>query len=108
MQSSNGPRRNFLRRVAGFAGLSAAAAPPFAAQAQQRQSAADYSFLSRYARAQNYKSLKQSSFDRTGGNEDYWPMGPGATQEVFNSAGPGVITHIWFTIAADSPHHLKE
>ncbi|HEY3840464.1 MAG TPA: glycoside hydrolase family 172 protein, partial [Bryobacteraceae bacterium] len=61
-----------------------------------------------YARKQNYKSLKQSSFDRTGGNSDRWPIAPGATQEVFNSAGPGVITHIWFTIAAQSPTHLKE
>src|SRR5438105_14292304 len=103
MQSSEAPRRNFLRRMAGVAGLSAAAA-----QGQQRQGAGDHPFLSHYARAQNYKSLKQSSFDRTGGNDDYWPMEPGATQEVFNSAGPGVITHIWFTIAADSPNHLKE
>src|SRR5205085_11507217 len=58
--------------------------------------------------AQNYRSLKQSSFDQTGGNSDRWPIAPGATQEVFNSAGPGVITHIWFTIAAQSTNHLKE
>ena len=64
--------------------------------------------LPRYARALNYKSLKQSSFDRTGGNSDRWPIAPGATQEVFRSSGPGVITHIWFTIAAQSGNHLKE
>ena len=29
-------------------------------------------------------------------------------REVFNATGPGVITHIWFTIAARSDHHLKE
>jgi len=108
MQSSNAARRNFIRRIAGFAGLSAAAASPSVAQGQQRQGPGEYPFLSRYARAQNYKSLKQSSFDRSGGNQDYWPMAPGATQEVFNSAGPGVITHIWFTIAAESSNHLKE
>jgi hypothetical protein len=56
----------------------------------------------------NYRSLKQSSFDRTGGNADRWPIAPGGTQEVFNSQGPGVITHIWFTIAAESTNHLKE
>src|ERR1035438_6165510 len=61
-----------------------------------------------YARQQNYKSLKQSSFDRTGGNSDRWPIPPGATQELFSSDGPGIITHIWFTIAAESPNHLKE
>ncbi len=108
MPISDAPRRNFLRRLAGFAGLSAAAAAPSAAQGQAREGAGGPPFLSRYARAQNYKSLKQSSFDRTGGNQDYWPVAPGATQELFNATGPGVISHIWFTIAAESANHLKE
>src|SRR5579872_6596080 len=106
MPISGQPRRGFLQRLAGLAGVSAAAASP-AAMAQQRQGG-EQPFLSRYARAQNYKSLKQSSYDRTGGNDDAWPMAPGATQELFNSAGPGIITHIWFTIAAESSQHLKE
>src|SRR6266849_3214599 len=103
-----GPRRRFLRRIAGLAGFSAVAAAPAGAQGQQRGATGDPPFLSRYARAQNYKSLKQSSYDRTGGNDDYCPMAAGATQELFNSSGPGVITHIWFTIAAESSNHLKE
>ena len=106
MHVPNAPRRNFLRRLAGFAGFSAVAAAPSAAPAQQRDGAQP--FLSRYARTQNHKTLKQSSYDRTGGNDDYWPIAPGATQELFNSSGPGIITHIWFTIAAESSHHLKE
>jgi hypothetical protein len=61
-----------------------------------------------YARLRNYKSLKQSSFDRTGGNADAFHIAPGGELEVFQSAGPGIITHIWFTIAARSGHHLKE
>ena len=108
MPNSRAPRRGFLQRMAGLAGFYGLAAPPSNAQGSQRSGSADPPFLSRYARAQNYKSLKQSSFDRTGGNEDYWPMAAGATQELFNSTGPGVITHIWFTIAAESDHHLKE
>src|SRR5579864_5688419 len=108
MPNPRAPRRGFLQHVAGVAGFYGLAAAPANAQGPQRQGSGDPPFLSRYARAQNYKSLKQSSFDRTGGNADYWPMAPGATQEVFNSSGPGVITHIWFTIAADSDHHLKE
>jgi Protein of unknown function (DUF2961) len=99
------PRRGFLRRLAGFTGLAAVAGQrPASAQSP----VADASLLPRYARAQNYKSLKQSSFDRTGGNSDRWPIAPGATQELFRSDGPGIITHIWFTIAAQSPNHLKE
>jgi len=61
-----------------------------------------------YALTQDYRSLKQSSYDRTGGNADRWPIDAGDTKEIFNSTGPGVITHLWFTIAAESPGHLKE
>ena len=85
-----------------------AAAAPAAAQAQSQAAAPIGSFLPRYTRAQNYKSLKQSSFDKTGGNRDAWPIAPGAVQEVFNAQGPGIISHIWFTIAAQSGDHLKE
>jgi hypothetical protein len=43
---------------------------------------------------QDYKSLKQSSHDPTGGNADRWPIRPGATQELFNQSGAGLVTHI--------------
>jgi hypothetical protein len=33
---------------------------------------------------------------------------PGGVQEVFRADGPGVISHVWFTIAAQQRHHLKE
>jgi Protein of unknown function (DUF2961) len=61
-----------------------------------------------YACAQDYRSLKQSSFDPTGGNNDSWKIDAGSTKEVFRAAGPGVVTHIWFTIAAEGRYHLKE
>src|SRR5690349_1270233 len=61
-----------------------------------------------YARAQSYRSLKQSTYDRTGGNADSRKIPPGESINVFESDGPGVITHIWFTIAAQSGNHLKE
>src|SRR6185369_14816609 len=96
-------RRGFLRRLFSLGGLSAAGA---AAQAPRGDG--DHRFLPLYARSQNYKSLKQSSYDRTGGNADRWPIPPGGTHEGFNATGPGVITHIWFTIAALGVNHLKE
>jgi Protein of unknown function (DUF2961) len=106
MSAEVAPRRGFLRRLAGLAGFSAAAS---SASAQTGNGAGgDFQFLPRYARGQNYRSLKQSSFDRTGGNADSWPIQPGGTRELFAAEGPGVISHIWFTIAADSPNHLKE
>ena len=105
MSSEMAPRRGFLQRLAGAAGLSAAAS---SAHAQTARSSAGYAFLPDYARTQHYRSLKQSSYDRTGGNADAWPVEPGATRELFAAQGPGVITHIWYTIAAESSNHLKE
>jgi hypothetical protein len=61
-----------------------------------------------YARMPAYKTLKQSSFDRTGGNADFFHIAPGQTLEVFKADGPGIITHIWYTINAQSQRHLKE
>jgi hypothetical protein len=98
-------RRGFFRKL--LAGSGFAAAGGGAAQAQPA-SDGSADLLPGYARAQNYRSLKQSSFDRTGGNRDYWNVPPGQTLEIFKADQPGVITHIWFTIAAGSANHLKE
>ena len=100
------PRRGFLQRLAGFAGLTALAGEPLSAQSStQAEGAAP---LPPYARAQNYKSLKQSSYDTTGGNADRYQIPAGATQEVFSSEGPGIITHVWFTIGSGNRNLLKE
>jgi hypothetical protein len=106
MRISGSPsgRRGFFKRAVALAGVSTGA--PAAVQAQARGGSFDY--VPRYARAQNYQSLKQSSQDPTGGNADRWQIKPGATQVLFNSPGPGLITHIWFTISAQSRMHLKE
>lgn len=106
MGKSNDGRRGFLHRILTASGLAAAAAP--ASPAQTAGAGREHDYLPAYARAQNYQSLKQSSYDRTGGNSDAWPIPAGGTKEVFNANGPGVITHIWFTIAARSSNHLKE
>jgi len=107
MNSSTNDRRGFLHRLLAGAGLAAAA--PAAAQSQSKGgNVTDTSYLPSYTRAQNYKSLKQSSYDRTGGNRDSWNIPAGGEYEVFKADGPGVISHIWFTIAARSSDHLKE
>src|SRR6478609_544747 len=104
MTSNSNFRRKFL---GGLAGLWAAR---YASGGQEGSAAAAGGALPlpEYALAQNYRSLKQSSYDRTGGNSDRWPIAPGETKEVFNATGPGIISHIWFTIAAPSTYHLKE
>lgn len=107
-------RRGFIHRFFAWGAASAAAVPAASSAAAQgsgsSSSAAgkDVPFLPQYARAQTYKSLKQSSYDKTGGNSDRWPIEPGKTLEIFNATGAGVVSHIWFTIAAQGMHHLKE
>ena len=107
MPDQSNDRRGFLQRLMGAAGLAAA---PAAAQAAPQSAPARRTSRScpPTRGRRSYKSLKQSSYDRTGGNRDSWTIAPGAVQEVFNAQGPGVISHIWFTIAARSGDHLKE
>jgi hypothetical protein len=97
-------RRGFLQGVLAAGGLTVGMQGTVEAQ----QTPGDFSFLPAYARAQSYRSLKQSSYDTTGGNSDRWPIAAGGVREVFAQDGPGVVTHIWFTIAARSGDHLKE
>jgi hypothetical protein len=96
-------RRQFVQSLLGGAGL---AALPETLASQSPSPGSD--ILPNYARAQRYRSRKQSSHDTTGGNQDYWAIAPGADKEIFNASGSGVISHIWFTIAAQSALHLKE
>ena len=97
-------RRHFLKTVLSGAGL--VAGVPAVADAQERSTAASH--LPWYVREQSYQSLKQSTYDRTGGNADARKIAPGGTLTVFDAQGPGVVSHIWFTIAARSSNHLKE
>lgn len=102
--SSN--RRSFFQSVTAFLGLPAVAAAQGARPGPG--GGQDLKYLPSYARAQNHRSLKQSSYDTTGANRDFWQIEPGAIKEIFNATGAGIISHIWFTIAATSPNHLKE
>ena len=63
------------------------------------------------ARAQSFGDLKDltmirkdvrsrriSSYDRSGGNQDYIKIPAGTTKEIFSAEGAGIVTHIWVTI----------
>ena len=56
----------------------------------------------------DFKALRSSSADPTGGNADMRRMAPGETLTVADIKGAGRITHLWFTIAAPSKDHLRE
>ncbi len=56
----------------------------------------------------DYVLKRASSWDRTGGNADARAIAPGETLTVLEDSGPGVITHVWFTIASGERYHLKK
>ncbi len=51
--------------------------------------------------AQDYRSRRVSSYDRSGGNRDSIAIEPGKTAVLAEIDGPGAIHHIWVTIAAE-------
>lgn len=57
---------------------------------------------------QDYVQHRSSSYDRTGGNDDYRALPAGASLPLLNAEGPGEITHIWITIASGERYHLKK
>ncbi|HTC42394.1 MAG TPA: glycoside hydrolase family 172 protein [Candidatus Acidoferrales bacterium] len=56
----------------------------------------------------DYVQKRVSSYDRAGGNDDFHTIAPGETLTILDDAGPGIITHIWFTFSSDEPFHLKK
>jgi len=60
------------------------------------------------ASKKDFTALRSSSADLKGGNADARPIPPGETLTVADIAGAGRITHLWFTIAAQSEDHLRE
>ena len=64
-------------------------------------------WLSSLPEAREYVQKRTSSYDRKGGNADARPIAPGETLTLLDEAGPGLISHIWVTIAAEEANHLK-
>ena len=47
------------------------------------------------------RSKRSSSFDRTGGNADFWVVRAGETQVLSEMKEPGCIKHIWTTATSE-------
>lgn len=60
------------------------------------------------ARLRDARRRRQSSWDRTGGNWDFVILHRGETIDMARIAGPGLITHIWVTIAAKEEFFLRK
>ena len=54
------------------------------------------------------RRLRESSFDRTGGNADWWELEPGAAKDITIVEGPGCIKHIWMTHWSEDTHTLRK
>jgi hypothetical protein len=83
----------------GTAGAAKAGAAETASDAAER--------LLAPAKLRSYKARRSSSWDRSGGNGDSVPVEPGQAATILDVKGAGVVTHVWFTIASDDQHHLK-
>jgi hypothetical protein len=64
--------------------------------------------LSSLTQPHDYVLKRVSSYDRTGGNDDYRPMAVGGTLTLLDEPGPGEISHVWITIASGERYHLKK
>ena len=53
--------------------------------------------LSSLTRVKKARSLRASSWDTTGRNNDAWNVEPGETRVLADIKGPGCINHIWMT-----------
>ena len=69
------------------------------------QSVSDW--LGSLPQPKDYRLKRVSSWDQTGGNADSKQINPGQTLTVLDESGPGVISHIWVTIASPENFHLK-
>lgn len=54
-----------------------------------------------------FEAYRESSWDRTGGNGDRRQIEPGETLVIAELEGPGAITHIWCTVAAEEFYSRK-
>ena len=58
------------------------------------------SMLDNLIRLQKFKTAQESSYDRTGGNEDFVSIEPGDKAVICDVDGPGQISRIWVTVAS--------
>ncbi len=57
---------------------------------------------------QNYVLKRVSSSDPSGANADFRKIDPGSTLTLMDADGPGLLTHIWITVASPEVYHLKK
>lgn len=92
-----------MRRFTLFAMIVVLALPAAAEDGQ----GLGWTSLESLTKPHDYVLHRSSSYDRTGGNDDFRELAPGAELTLLDADGPGEVTHVWFTIASDEIFHLK-
>ncbi len=101
-------RRRLLGALAGISAAGMLAMDPPAAGAEPpAPEAVAPEDLFALARLRSYANRRSSSWDRTGGNDDWVTVEPGQAATLLDVSGAGAVTHIWFTINSTDPMHLK-
>ncbi len=59
--------------------------------------------LANLAQIVDARSKRISSYDRTGGNDDFVGIGPGETLTLAEMSGAGIVKHIWITVSTQDP-----
>lgn len=54
------------------------------------------------------KRMRESSYDRNGGNFDWWEFEPGVRRDIASIEGAGCIKHIWMTMGCDDKHVYRK
>ena len=57
---------------------------------------------------QDYVLKRVSSADPSGANADFRQIDPGSVLTLMDANGPGMLTHIWITVASPEAYHLKK
>lgn len=64
--------------------------------------------LMNLARLTHARTKRTSSYDRSGGNDDWVTIGPGETFVLLDTNGPGKITHIWTTLLSEKDKNIRK
>jgi hypothetical protein len=67
-----------------------------------------YSPLRGLAKLRPFERRRESSWDRTGGNRDYYTIQGGEAKILAEIEGQGYITHIWVTANSIEEHYLRK
>jgi hypothetical protein len=54
------------------------------------------------------KRMRLSSYDKSGGNHDWWDIEPGQTREIATISGAGSIKHIWCTMWSEDKYIFRK